>query len=126
MERRLLGKIDLYVFLWGAVITLASLFLRDVPIFLGAFAGSVLAALNWLGFRWVGVRMAAAGNKKRFGIFLAIKTLAILVAVVLVLGTGRVEPVAFLVGLSSLVLGILTRSGHLALTEGSAAMREER
>ncbi len=125
MEHRLLGKIDLYVFLWGAVITLASLLLRDVPIFLGALAGSVLAALNWLGFRWVGVRMAATGNKKRFAVFLAIKTIAILVAVVLVLGTGRVSPVAFLVGLSSLVLGILTRSAHRALTDDNATLREE-
>ena len=125
MERRLLEKIDLYVFLWGLVITLASLFFEDVPILLGALSGSVLAALNWLGFRWVGVRMAATGNKKRFGVFLAIKTIAILVAVVLVLGTGRVSPVAFLVGLSSLVLGILTRSAHRALTEDSAALREE-
>jgi hypothetical protein len=125
MERRLLRKIDLYVFLWGVVIILASTLLRDVPIFLGALAGSVLAALNWLGFRWVGTRMAATGNKKRFGIFLGIKTLAILVAVVLVLGTGRVSPVAFLVGLSSLVLGILTRSVHQGLSEGSAALKEE-
>ena len=125
MERRLLEKIDLYVFLWGAVITLASLLLRDVPIFLGALAGSVLAALNWLGFRWVGVRMAVTGNKKRFGVFLAIKTLAILVAVTLVMGTGHVSPIAFLVGLSSLVMGVLTRSTHRALAEGSAALREE-
>ncbi len=125
MEHRLLGKIDLYVFLWGAVITLASLLLRDVPIFLGALAGSVLAALNWLGFRWVGVRMAATGSKKRFAVSLALKTIAILVAVVLVLGTGRVSPVAFLVGLSSLVLGILTRSAHRALTDDNATLREE-
>ncbi len=125
MERRLLRKIDLYVFLWGAMITIASTLFGDVPIFLGALAGSVLAALNWLGFRWAGIRMAAAGSKKRFGIFLAIKTLAILVAVVLVMGTGRVSPVAFLIGLSSLVLGILTRSVHQGLSEGSAALREE-
>ena len=125
MERRLLGMIDVYVLLWGAVITLASLFLKDGPVFLGALSGSVLATLNWLGFRWVGVRMAVAGNKKRFGIFLAIKSVAIIVAIVLVLGAERVAPVAFLVGLSSLVLGILTWSGHRALTEGSAALREE-
>ena len=125
MERRLLEKIDLYVFLWGAVITLSSTLFWDIPIFLGALAGSVLAALNWLGFRWVGVRMAATGNKKRFGVFLAIKTIGILVAVALVMGTGRVSPIAFLVGLSSLVLGILARSAHQALTQGNAALREE-
>ena len=125
MERRLLEKIDLYVFLWGAVITLSSTLFWDIPIFLGALAGSVLAALNWLGFRWVGVRMAATGNKKRFGVFLAIKTIGILVAVALVMGTGCVSPIAFLVGLSSLVLGILARSAHQALTQGNAALREE-
>ena len=125
MERRLLEKIDLYVFLWGAVITLSSTLLWDIPIFLGALAGSVLAALNWLGFRWVGVRMAATGNKKRFGVFLAIKTIGILVAVALVMSFGRVSPIAFLVGLSSLVLGILARSAHQALTQGNAALREE-
>ena len=125
MERRLLEKIDLYVFLWGAVITLSSTLFWDIPIFLGALAGSVLAAFNWLGFRWVGVRMAATGNKKRFGVFLAIKTIGILVAVALVMGTGRVSPIAFLVGLSSLVLGILARSAHQALTQGNAALREE-
>ncbi len=125
MERRLLEKIDLYVFLWGAVITVSSTLFWDIPIFLGALAGSVLAAFNWLGFRWVGVRMAATGNKKRFGVFLAIKTIGILVAVALVMGTGSVSPIAFLVGLSSLVLGILARSAHQALTQGNAALREE-
>ena len=34
--------------------------------------------------------------------------------------SDAVSPIAFLVGLSSLVLGILTRSAHIAFVEGRA------
>jgi len=127
MDRRLLTKIDLYVMVWGTAICLGSLFWRDLPVFIGALVGAVLATANWIGFRWAGVRMAATGNKSRFGVFLAVKTLVVMAAVVLVLTVfaRSVSPIAFMIGISSLVLGILSRGAHQALIEGGAALRED-
>ena len=81
MDRKLLTKIDLYVFAWGVLIVIGASVLGGRQDILGAAVGAGIASLNWLGFRWAGVRMAATGNKSRFGVFLAVKTLLVLTAV---------------------------------------------
>lgn len=126
MSRRVLTRIDLYVAAWGVVITLASLVLFDLQTMLSVLAGAALSSANWLAFRWFGIRMAATGNKSRFGIFLAVKGVAILAVVALILTTNDViAPLPFTVGLSSLVLGVMTRGAHQAIIEGNAALRED-
>ena len=126
MNRQLLTKIDVYVIGWGVAFTVGAAFFRDLAVFGGVAAGAVLAAVNWLGFRYLGLRFAATGAKAKFGIFLAAKTLLIFGAIGLVLVAKIVSPFAFMIGLSSLVLGIITRSAIAALTEGDTALKEER
>ncbi len=126
MSRRILTKIDLYVVVWGALITLGSIAFWDLQISISVLVGAALSAANWIGFRWLGVRMAATGNKSRFGVFLAFKTVAILTVVALILMTNNfISPIPFLIGMSSLVLGILSRGAHQAIAEGNAALRED-
>jgi len=125
MNRQLLTKIDVYVIGWGIVFVIGAVFFRDMEIIVGAAAGAALAAINWLGFRYLGLRFAATGAKVKLGIFLAVKTLLVLVAIGLVLLARVVNPLAFMIGLSSLVLGIITRSAIAALAEGGAALKEE-
>jgi hypothetical protein len=125
MNRQLLTKIDLYVIGWGVVLVIGSAFFRELDVFLGAVAGASLAAINWLGFRYLGLRFAASGAKARFGIFLAVKTILVFAAITLLLLSKVVHPLAFMIGLSALVLGIITRSAIAAVLAGESALKEE-
>ncbi len=124
MATRDLTRTDPYVIGWAAAISIAALVWGGTPVILGALAGGALAVVNWIGFRWAGVRMAATGNRGRFFVFLAVKMSVVLAAVSLLVLSGSVSPLALMLGLSALVLGILTRSGVRALAEGEAALRE--
>lgn len=123
--RMTLSKVDLHVALWALAVAIGSIFFFDRAILLGALLGGAIATLNWLGFRWAGVRIAATEERGRFFVFLAVKTMAVLGVVALVLATGAVNAFAFVVGLSSLVAGILSRSAAQALAEGEAALEEQ-
>jgi len=126
MSRQLLTKIDFYVVGWGVLIVIGSAFFRDLQVFAGAAFGAALAAINWFGFSYLGLRFAATGAKTKFAIFLAAKTLLVFAAIGVVLLAKIVSPLAFMTGISSLVLGIITRSAIAALAEGDTALKEER
>jgi hypothetical protein len=117
--------VDLHVAAWGVIIVAGSLPFADRSILCGALAGAVLAFVNWFGFRWAAVRLALVAERGRFMLFLALKSGAMLGTVGLVLWTRLVHPLAFAVGLSALVAGIVSRSFVQALSEGSAALREQ-
>jgi hypothetical protein len=118
-------RVDLHVAAWGAAIVVGSLAFADRSVLFGALAGALLAFVNWLGFRWAAVRLALVAERGRFMLFLAIKSGAVLGLVGLVLWTRLVHPLAFAVGLSSLVAGIVSRSFVQALSDGEAALREQ-
>ena len=50
MESQRLKKIDFFVVIWGAILCSGSVFLWDLPIFLGVAIGSAIASINWIGF----------------------------------------------------------------------------
>ena len=124
METRNLKKIDYFVAGYGVLICCAAFCFFSVEIFTSALVGAVVALANWMGFRWAGIRMAATGEKSRFALFLGVKTIFILGMVGLVLASSLVEPLPFMIGLSSLVLGVLTKGALQALAEGDAALKE--
>jgi len=124
MDRQTLIKVDFFVLAWGVVICTGAAIFWGEHVLQSAVIGSVLGYLNWAAFRFAGVRMAALGNRQRFGIFLAVKSFAILGAVLIILYFKLAEPIPFVVGLSSLVFGVLTRGGYQAFVEGNAALRE--
>ena len=125
MDRHQLTRVDAYVASWGAAIALASLLFGDLFVFLGALIGAAIALANWIAFRYLGLRIAAAGNRAIFGLFLALKMTLVLGLIAAVLVLAPVNPLAFIIGLSSLVMGIMTHSLRQALAAGAAALRGE-
>jgi len=88
-----------------ALLLLGSLGFQSWSISLGVILGGAIALLN---FRWlwqIMERIFFAG-RKIYGIQILVKFLALLLAIFLIVRFVKVHPVAFLVGLSSLVLGI--------------------
>ena len=120
-----LKKIDFYVAAIGALTTCLAGFFWNAHIFLGALAGSVLAILNWIGFRYLVSRLIEGRNRTRAGLLLALKFLAILAAVSVVLLTVPINVIAFIMGISSLFLGIVTHAVCQALRPDSAALEED-
>ena len=125
MDRLPVRKIDIYILLWGMIVCSVSAILRDLSIFLGALCGVVLAVSNWFVLRHLGMKMIAPdkGKKARLGIFLALKTSLMLGAVIAVLVLLPVHPVSFVVGISSLILGVLTHSVHQVFSGTETAVK---
>jgi hypothetical protein len=88
-----------------ALFLLASLWFQSWPISLGLVLGGGVALLN---FRWLWRIMEKYlfENKKHYGLQILLKFLALLGGLFLIIRYGKVNPAAFLVGLSTLVLGI--------------------
>jgi hypothetical protein len=124
--RTLLKRFEPYALLWGGGAAIFAA-LRLTPADLAGVAiGTALTLANWFAFNWAGRRVAALGDKGRFGIFLVIKTGTLFAAIWLILATEIASPLGMLLGLSSLVFGLLVRSSIQVLAEGDAALREER
>ncbi|MDJ0762555.1 MAG: ATP synthase subunit I [Myxococcota bacterium] len=127
MERRLLKKIDTYVMFWGVLLVCGSGFFFNSQIFFGALFGALLACANWIGFRLLMTRFIAATARQRirYGIFLGAKTLVMFSAVAAIVVWIPVNPIAFVIGLSALMLGIFTHSAREILSGGEAALKED-
>ncbi len=88
------------------LLLLASLWFQDWSISLGLILGGGVAILN---FRWLWriVEKVLFEQKKFYGIQVLMKFILVGVLVFFILRYLAVNPIAFIVGLSSLVLGIL-------------------
>jgi len=109
----------------AAAVAIAAIFMGRADV-VGAAIGAALAVVNWLVYSWVGRRVVAVGTKPRVLVFLAVKTAALLAIIWFVATSGIASPKGLLLGVSSLVLGILVRSSVQVIAEGDAALREER
>ncbi len=69
--------------------------------------------------------LTAKSGRGRIGVLLGLKTLMIFVAVAVVLILLPVHIVAFIIGLSSLVVGIMTQSFFQMLSEGEAVLKKD-
>ena len=85
---------------------LASLWFHSGPILLGLILGGVVSILN---FRWLWriVEKLLFEQKKFYGLEALMKFIVLVSVVSFVLLYLQVHPIAFLVGISTLVLGIL-------------------
>ena len=85
---------------------LASLWFQSGPISLGVILGGGVAVLN---FRWLWriVEKVLFEQNKFYGIQALVKFVLLAVVVFLILRYVAVNPIAFIVGLSTLVAGIL-------------------
>jgi hypothetical protein len=88
-----------------AFFLLASLWFQSWSISLGLVLGGGVALLNfhWL---WRIMERFLFEKKRHYGLQVLLKFLALLVGLFLIIRYGRVNPAAFLVGLSTLVMGI--------------------
>ncbi len=126
MESHRLKKIDSYVLIWGIALCFFATFFRNQPIFFGVFVGAFIAFFNWVGLRYLMERVISTDNKQaRYGILLAIKAFFVLGVIALIVLFVPIEMLAFLIGLSSLVLGIFTHSIRYALLGGETALKED-
>lgn len=125
MTHHRLKKADFYIAGWGAVICLGIWAIDGTGLLGGALVGALVASLNWVALRYVGVRLAASGENGRFGVFMGLKTLLLLVGVCLVALYLPVDLLGFILGFASLVLGVVTFSFRLALADGEAALGED-
>jgi hypothetical protein len=119
MDRPQTTRIDKYIALWGIVFICSSLIFDQFSIFLGVGLGVLLAIANWFALKHLGLKVMASGTKlkARFGIFLALKSTLLFGAVVAVLLFAPVHPVALVVGISSLLMGVLTHTIQQIFTQ---------
>ncbi len=120
----------MYVVLWGVLLTCLSMIFKELSVYLGVLAGAVLAGGNWILMRHIGHKLVTStdideGKGARLGLFLALKTVLMFGAVVAVLMFVPINTIAFVVGLSSLILGVLTHSVHQIFTQGRATVKRE-
>jgi len=124
--KKLLRRFEPYALLWGGGAAIFAALRLGADDLIGVAIGTALALANWFVFNWAGRRVVALGDKGRFTIFLAIKMSALLGVIWLILWTEIASPLGMLLGLSSLVFGLLVRSAVQILADGDAALREER
>jgi hypothetical protein len=125
MEQRHLKKIDLCILLWGVALSVLAIPFWSFPIFLGALLGSLIAFVNWVGFRYLMARVVAGRNRARWGFLLAVKSTLALAAVAAVVMYAPVSVIAFVIGVSSLVLGILTYFVLFAKSNEETVLKED-
>ena len=124
--KKLLKRFEPYALLWGGGAAIfAALHLTPADL-VGVAIGTTLTLANWFVFNWAGRRVAVLGDKLRFVVFLAVKTGSLFAIIWLILMTEVASPLGMLLGLSSLVFGLLVSSSIHVLAEGDAALREER
>jgi hypothetical protein len=123
---RVLTRLEPYALLWGGGAAVFAALRLEAADVVGIAIGTALTLANWFVFNWAGRRVAALKDKQRFWIFLAVKTVSLAALVWLILASEVASPLGLLLGLSSLVFGILVRSSIQTLVAGDAALREER
>ena len=108
MSQKALKKIDLLIILYAVILCSGAAALYGFRSFISVAAGAVVALPNWILSRWLGVKLILTENKTRVSILLALKMISLLGVILLILSFTSVEPVAFMVGLSTLVFGIFS------------------
>ncbi|MCP4675410.1 MAG: hypothetical protein GY854_07885 [Deltaproteobacteria bacterium] len=125
MENRRLKKIDSAVISCGAFLCCCATFFWDLQITISVVAGAFLAAVNWIGFRYLIVRMMTSTNRVRFAVLVAVKTLAVFGTVFVVVLFAPINVFAFVIGLSSLVCGIFVHSVRDIFSTREPTLEEE-
>jgi hypothetical protein len=101
-------RIERLAALLVAIVTLASLVLRDHRITLGVALGGAVAVLNFWGLRRIlqGIVRAQGRKQALLGLLLSLKFGALAAALYLVIRVAPVHPIALLVGISTVVIAI--------------------
>ncbi len=105
---RQIDRITTYVAAFGVLLSVAAFFV-STEVGIGALSGAAIAIGDWLVTRLLGRRLLAAGDSGRTILSLTLvgKMTAVLLACALVLASGRVSALGFLIGISAMVLGVV-------------------
>ena len=96
-------------FITGMVLVLGSLVFRSLPLTLGVLAGGLLAGINFVALQKVVVKITAetAQSKAIPAALALLKFILLAVVIYVVLSSRYIDPVGFVVGLSSVVITLV-------------------
>lgn len=125
MHHHSLKKIDYWIAAWGVIAIASATVISGRTVFFSTLLGAALGLANWMMFRYVVLRMAVSGNKLGFGVFMGVKSLAVMGIVTAVFLLLPVEPPAFIAGISSLFMGITSYFLVQSLKKGDQLLKKE-
>ena len=125
MNHHSLKKIDIWIAAWGVIAIALTTVLSEGTVFYSPLLGAALGFANWITFRYVVLRMAVAGNKLGFGVFMGVKALSIMGIITAVFLLLPVNPPSFTAGISSVFFGITSFFLIQSLKKGDRLLNEE-
>jgi len=108
MSQKALKKIDLLIVGYAVILCGGAAAFFGFRSFAGVATGAAIALPNWILSRWLGVKLILDEHKTRVSLLLALKMISLLGVILLILSLTSVDPVAFMIGLSTLVFGIFS------------------
>ncbi len=107
MEKAPIDRLTLNVALAGVVLTVLVFAIGGLSPAVGAAVGAVVAVLNFVGLRWLVMRLVHGPQKSRgsTAVMLAMKMVFILAIIWILLAKVGVHPIGFAVGFSALFIG---------------------
>ncbi|MBN1652667.1 MAG: ATP synthase subunit I [Deltaproteobacteria bacterium] len=126
MNRSAISTISVFIGGFGLLFALATAVVLGASSGLSAAVGALIAIVNFILFGWIVNRVVGGSVKKRAALmFLLIAKMGVLFGLIYYLVTRQwVEPVAFMVGFSALVVGVLTGSFSYLKSGSRSAGRE--
>ena len=96
-------------FITGVLLVLGSLFFKSLPVTLGVLAGGLLACINFVALQKVVVKITAdtAQSKVIPAAVALLKFILLAVAIYVALSSKYIDPIGFVVGLSSVVITLV-------------------
>lgn len=107
-----MGRTTVHISAIAALLAAGTFLVGGVGPGLGALAGGAVAVANWLGLRWITVRIVQGSTRQRAGVsvLLALKLAAVGAVCWAMIVDWGLHPLGFLVGVSAFALGTLTGS----------------
>ncbi|MBN2528622.1 MAG: hypothetical protein JXR76_19690 [Deltaproteobacteria bacterium] len=116
-NQAMLKKIDWFILLYGILLSCGVFLLWGAESFISVFIGVAVSYINWILSRTVGHFLIRLGKGELVVIILLLKTIVLMAVVFLILLLTSVEPISFMIGLSSLVVSVLTKSFSFCFVE---------
>lgn len=114
---KIIDRITTYVAAFGVLLS-ASAFVLSVEVGTGALVGAAIAIGDWLVTRFLGRKIVGApeGARSMLSLALVLKMGAVLGACAVVLWSGRVSALGFMIGIGAMVLGVIVGGLHESFT----------
>ncbi len=125
MNHHNLRKIDYWVGGFGLIAIAFAIVISGTTAFFSTLWGATLALVNWMILRYLGPRMAVAKSKLGLGFVVVAKTIVILGIIVSSYVLFRFHLLWFMVGISSLIGGVIGYSLMQIFKKGDQLLKKE-